>query len=181
MSVEAEAIQGTAEAVEATGGIAALGINAKIFVAQLVNFTIVLLVLWKWAYKPIVRLLEEREKKIAQSVKSAEEIEARMSRVETEQEEMLRDAKAQAQKVIDDAMAVAEERKVEMVEKTKREVERVISQGKTQLVAEREAMIREARKDLIEIALSATKKIIGDEINEKKSHSLAEEVVRKMT
>ena len=104
-----------------------------------------------------------------------------MTRVSEEREDILRGAKAQAQKIADDAMEQAETRRVEMVEKAKHEVELVISQGKTQLNTERENMIREARKELIEIAVSATKRIIGEEINEKKATSLAEEVVRKMT
>ncbi len=174
-------VQAVAEAVESTGGIAALGLNAKIFVAQLINFTVVLLVLWKWAYKPIVKLLEERQTKIEKSVKGAEEIEERLKASAGDREKMLREAKAEAQKVLDEAMVTAEERKAEMVASAKREVERVILQGKNQLVAEREAMVREARKDLVEVALSATKRIIGEEINEKKATSLAEEVVRKMT
>lgn len=174
-------VQAAAEAIESTGGIAALGLNAKIFIAQLINFAVVLLVLWKWVYKPIVRLLEERQHKIEQSVKNAEEIEARMKSLDVERREILTQAKAEAQSVVDEAMRSAEARKAEMVEKTKREVERVIMQGKTQLNLERETMIREARKDLIEIAVSATRRIIGEEISDKKANSLAEEVVRKMT
>ena len=167
--------------MESTGGIAALGINGKIFLAQLVNFTIVLLVLWKWAYKPIIRLLEERQHKVEKSVKDAEEIEARLKTLAGEREDVLKTAKAEAQTVVDEAMAEADLRKTEIVEKTKREVERVIVQGKAQLVQEREAMVREARKDLVDVALAATKRIIGEEMNEKKATSLAEEVVRKMT
>ncbi len=167
--------------MESTGGIAALGINGKIFLAQLVNFTIVLLVLWKWAYKPIIRLLEERQHKVEKSVKDAEEIEGRLKALAGEREDVLKTAKAEAQTVVDEAMAEADLRKTEMVEKTKREVERVIVQGKAQLVQEREAMVREARKDLVDVALAATKRIIGEEMNEKKATSLAEEVVRKMT
>ncbi|MEK9130693.1 MAG: F0F1 ATP synthase subunit B [Patescibacteria group bacterium] len=166
---------------EPTGGIAALGIDLKIFIAQLINFTIVLLVLWKWAYKPIVRLLEERQKKIEASVKGAEAIEERMKGMAAERTDLLKKAKAEAQAVVDEAMVTAEGRKTEMIDKTKREVERVIIQGKAQLSAEREAMIRSARKELAEVAVAATKRIIGEEINEKKAASLAEEVVRKMT
>ena len=163
------------------GGIATLGLNGQIFLAQLINFAIVLFVLWRFAYKPIVKLLEERQAKIEKSVVDATAIEARMKGMETEHADMIRQAKAEAQKVVDAAMVAAESNKTEMIDKAKREVERVIMQGKTQLQAEREAMIRDARKELVDIALAATKKIIGEEMNEKKAASLAEEVVRKMS
>lgn len=166
---------------EPTGGIASLGLDLKIFIAQLVNFTVVLLVLWKWAYKPVVRLLEERQLKIEKSIEEAQLIEQRLQALDAERLQVLKKAKTEAKVVIDQAMQTAEARKGEMVDKTKREVERVIMQGKAQLNIEREAMMRQARKDLVEVALAATKCIIGEEINEKKANSLAEEVVRKMT
>lgn len=173
-------LNAAAEATEATGGIGALGLNAKIFVAQLVNFTIVLLVLWKWAYKPIVRLLDERQHKIEKSVKDAQEIEQRLSRLDGEREEVLTAARHEAKARVEDALAGAEGRRQEILEKTKGEVERVIVQGKQQLVQEREAMMREARKELAEIVVEASRKIVASEINEKKAASLAEEVIRKM-
>ncbi|MEK7665539.1 MAG: F0F1 ATP synthase subunit B [Patescibacteria group bacterium] len=166
--------------MEPTGGIGALGLDLKIFIAQLVNFTIVLLVLWRWAYKPIVRMLDERQKKIEQSVKDASEIESRLQRVELERVEVLKVAREQAKQSVGEALAGAEIRRQEVLEKTKVEVERVIAHGKQQLNQEREMMMRDARKELAEIIVVASQKIIVSELNEKKATSLAEEVIRKM-
>jgi F-type H+-transporting ATPase subunit b len=180
MSTETEVVQAAVEATEAVGGIGSLGINLKIFIAQLVNFTVVLLVLWKWAYKPIVRLLDERQHKIEKSVKDAQEIEQRLSRLSGEREEVLIAARQEAKARVEEALAGAEGRRQEILEKTKGEVERVIAQGKQQLAQEREAMMRDARKELAEIVVEASRKIVASEINEKKAASLAEEVIRKM-
>ena len=75
----------------------------------------------------------------------------------------------------------AEAMKADLTEKAKREVEKVVANGKAQLKAEQEAMMREARKEIVEVAIQAAKKILANEVDDKKSHSLAEEVVRKMT
>ncbi len=166
--------------MEPTGGIGALGIDLKIFLAQLVNFTIVLLVLWKWAYTPIVRLLDERQKKIEQSVKDAQAIEVRLSRLDGERDEILQAARGEGKLRVEEALVGAETRRQEILNKTKFEVERVIVQGKQQLALEREAMMRDARKELADIIVSATQKILTTELNEKKAASLAEEVIRKM-
>ena len=78
--VEEEAVSTriAAETVEATGGLGSLGLNVKIFIAQLINFAIVVLVLWKWVYNPIVALLEKRQTTIEKSLKEAKEIEEKM-------------------------------------------------------------------------------------------------------
>ncbi len=183
------AVEETTTAVEgheeSEGGIAAVagtfGLRGDIFVAQLVNFLIVLLVLWKFAYKPVMRMLEEREAKIAKSVADADAISVRVADLERERDEVIVTARKDAQAIMAEAVAQSEARKNEMVDAAKREVERVIAKSKQQLVVERETMLREVRKDIVDIAMKAAARIIHTDIDEKKSQSLAEEVVRKMT
>jgi F-type H+-transporting ATPase subunit b len=175
----------TTSTTEEAGGIAGVastfGLRGDLFLGQLTSFLIVLGVLWLFAYKPILKLLAEREERIAQSVKSAEDIEKRVLASDKERAEKLAEAQKEAQAVILKAVADTEIRKEEMVDAAKREVERVIQKGKEQLKEEQAAMMLEARKDLVEIAVKAAAKIISTEMDEKKSKSLAEEVVRKLT
>lgn len=180
-ATEVEIAKATIETAESAGGIGVFGLNGKIFLAQLINFAVVVLILWRWAFRPIVRLLDERQKKIEKSVNDAQEIEKRLQNVELERQETLRQAKEEAQKHLTEVKAIAEEKKNELIEKTKEEVEKVITAGKRQLAAERETMIQEARQELATIALSAARKIIEDEVDEEKGMALAEAVVKKMT
>lgn len=173
------------QATEEAGGIGAVagtfGLRGDIFAAQLVNFVIVLAVLWKFAYTPIMRMLEEREAKIAKSVADADAIAARVADLERERTEVITAARKEAQAILTEAAAQSEERKNEMVEAAKREVERVIAKSKQQMAVERETMLHDVRKDIVDIALKAAARIIHTDMDEKKSQSLAEEVVRKMT
>ncbi|MFA5946796.1 MAG: ATP synthase F0 subunit B [Patescibacteria group bacterium] len=157
------------------------GLQPALFAGQLVNFLIVLGVLWIFAYKPILKMLAEREARIEKSVKDAQEIEKRVLANEKERAALLASAQKEAQELHAKTVLEAEARKVEMVEAAKREVERVIQKGKEQLKDEHTAMMIEARKDLVEIAVKAAAKIISTDMDEKKSKSLAEEVVRKLT
>jgi len=166
---------------EAAGPLGSLGINPTFFAAQLINFLIVVLVLWRFAYKPIVKMLDDRSEKIEKSLKQADEIEKRVTNLEGERETVIKKAKAQATKILEEARSEAELRKTETVSAAKREVERVVIQGKSQLVKEKEIMLREARKDMVEIAVIAATKILRNQVNEKKAQSFAEEAVRKMT
>lgn len=172
--------QQTAEAVEATGGLGMLGINLKIFIAQLINFVIVLLVLWRWVYTPLVRLLDQRSARIEQSMKQADEIEKRMKEVEEDQKRIVNQAKVEAAAILDVARMDSERRKKELLEAAKTEVQRVVTQGKEQLQMEKTNMIREAKSELIEIAIAAATKVLKESVSEKTSHKLAEEVVEKM-
>ena len=156
------------------------GLNGQMFTAQLINFLLVLIVLWRFAYRPIVRMLDEREEKIEKSVKQADEIEKRVSEIEKERDEVMNTARREAQEIADKAHKQGEERREEIIGAAKREVERVIVKGKEQLVAEKEAMMRELKKEIIDIAMKAATRSAEDQIDESKSKSLAEEAVRKM-
>lgn len=171
-------------AEEASGPAAVLGtfgLRGDVFAAQLVNFLLVLLVLWKFAYKPIMKMLAEREAKIAKSVVDAEAIEHRVREFEVEREALLTAARKEAQQIVTEAMAQSDVRRNEMIDAAKREVERVIAKGKAALETDREAMLRDVRKDIVDIAMKAAARILHEGVTEKKSQSLAEEVVRKMT
>lgn len=173
-------IQQTAEAVQAAGGIGALGLNLKIFIAQLLNFAVVLLVLWKWAYKPIVKILEERQEKIERGVKQAQEVEQRVQDLERERGEVIAQAKSEAAKVLDDVRTLAEDRKKELLAKAKEEVKSVVVQGKAQLEAQKIQMIVEAREDIAALAVEAARKILADGVDEKEATRLASEVIDEM-
>lgn len=177
-------VQLAAEAVqvsESAGGIGTLGINLKIFLAQLFNFAIVLLVMWKWAYKPIVKLLEERQEKIERGVKQAADVEKRVQELEQEREQVITQAKSEAAKVLEEARAVAEDRKKDLLGRAKQEVQGVVAQGKVQLEAQKTQMIREAREEIAALAVEAARKILADGVDEKRATKLAGEVINEMS
>jgi F-type H+-transporting ATPase subunit b len=156
-------------------------LRGDLLIAQLVNFLLVMIVLWRFAYKPIMKMLEEREHKIADSVNQAEAIEKRLRAADDEYSAVLQKARQEAQQLLEKATADTDVRKQEMIEAAKREVERVIVKGKQQLEEERSNMLIAARKDMVDIAVTAAAKIVSEGLTEKKSQSLAEEVVRKLT
>ena len=157
------------------------GVNVPGFLGQLVNFLIVLAVLWAFVYRPITKLLDERKETIANSVRQAEEIEARLKAVEEEREGILLAAKKEAQGIAQTAQEQAEAKQKKGVAQAKREVERVVIRGKMQLAEEKKHMIREMKKDIVDIAMKAASRVVQDGFDEKRSQSLTEEVVRKMT
>lgn len=175
----------TETATEATNPVEAVagqfGLNAPIFIAQLVNFLIVLAVLWMFVYKPVIKFLDERAEKIDKSVKDAELIEKRLQEIIAEREEVLAAARKESSALLEKAQADAELRGQEMVTSAKREVERVIAKGKQSLAEDQETALRELRKEIIDLSLKAATRILQKEVDPKKAQSIAEEVVRKMS
>ncbi len=184
MSAQAEIAQettGTIEESQEATGIAALGINGTWFIAQLLNFIIVLLIFWKWVYKPVVKMLDRRAETIEKSLKDAKTLETRVAKLEVERTKVIADAKAEATGILETTRKDAEDRKQEMLAKTKAEVERVIKDGKARLLKEKEAMIQDAKKDIATIAVEAARKVLADSVDAKKSQAMAEEAVELLT
>lgn len=180
MSEEAQIAHEAAQAVESSGGLGTLGINLKIFIAQLVNFLVVLLVLWKWAYTPIVKMLEKRSETIEKSLQDAEQIEKRLADLEGERQSVINEAREEASKIVEQAKVDAETRREDMLNKAKGEVESIVASGKSQLQQEKEAMLRQARDGMVEIAVAASQKILQESVDENKARAMASEVVEKM-
>lgn len=180
VQVVAEAAVDMVHVTEASGGLGTLGINLKIFLAQLVNFLIVLFVLWKWAYTPILRMLDERRGKIEASVQQAQEIDQRMGVLEEEQKTVLSEARAQGSELLETARVQAEERKRKMVEQARQEVATIVAQGKAQLQAEKQEMLRSTREEMAGMAVEAARKILGEAVGEQEAQVMAKDVVGEM-
>ena len=94
---------------------------------------------------------------------------------------MIKQAKLEAEAIIEEARGGAEQQKIAMLATAKQEVTQVVQQGKRQLQAEKNLMLQEARKDIIDLAIQASEKILSASVNEKKAQAIAEEVIESLT
>ena len=96
----------------AAGGVREIaetfGLNWPHFIAQVVSFCIVAFLLHRFAYKPILQVLEERRLRIAEGLANADKIKAELARAEEQRKQILTEAGGQATKIIEEARAVAE-------------------------------------------------------------------------
>lgn len=166
--------------IEEAGGIAALGINWQVFIAQLVHFLIILFIFWKWIYGPIIKILDKRATTIEKSVQQAKEIEERVAKLETERQEIITAAKASASHRIEEAQTTAEARKNDILIQAKGEVEKVVKAGREQLVKDKETMLLEMKKEIVEITIAAAKRVLKEGVSEKESKKIAEATIEKL-
>src|ERR1700678_215916 len=85
------------------------GISTPFILAQIINFTVVAFILWKFAFKPVLATLDERQKKIASGLQYADDMKAKLEAVQQESVASAKRAQAEATKIIDEARKAAKE------------------------------------------------------------------------
>lgn len=145
--------------------ISKLGIDAKLLIAQVVNFVILLIVLKKFIYGPVLEKLEQRRGMISKSVDDAKKSEALLKEIEQMRLEMIAQTKKVTLDMIEQAAKTAEATKHSIVEAARHEVQQVHEQSKLQLAREKEKMLKEAGEELGRLVVTATEKIIEREFS----------------
>lgn len=169
----AVAVAQTAHAEESVLG--ALGVNWKLFIAQLANFAVVLFVMWKWVYTPLLKIIDARTAKIDKGLQDADAALAAKAGAEKAAEEAIVTARREAQRILEESQKQAEAHRSEAKAKTQAELTALIQQGKDTLAAEKEKMVQSARAEIAELAVDAAKKALGATLTESQKKALLEE------
>ncbi|MDD5415986.1 MAG: F0F1 ATP synthase subunit B [Candidatus Daviesbacteria bacterium] len=157
------------------------GINPILLAAQAVNFAILLFILKKFMYKPILKVLEERKKRIAESLKNAEEIEKRLQETNEKIDAMIGKAANEAQKIIDESKKEG----VLYLEETKiragRMAEELIKKSEEAARAETAKMQQEVMNKVAEIVAVGLQKVTGKILNKKDQREIIERSVKNLS
>lgn len=160
--------------------IQALGLDWRIFLAQFVNFSVLIFVLWRFAYKPVFNILEERRKKIAQGVQNSEEAEIKLQEAENHKKEIITEARREANLIIEEAKLKAETRYQEIVGRSKEDVRGIIAEEKSKIETEKNLAISEIKNRISELTILAVEKILAEKIDDKKDTELITKVVKEL-
>ncbi|MEN9558513.1 MAG: hypothetical protein RL141_882 [Candidatus Parcubacteria bacterium] len=154
------------EVAEDTGVLGTLGINAPLFVAQLVNVAIVLAVLHFFVFKPLTKTLEARRKKIEEGVANAAEADTRLASAKTTEASLLANAKAAAHKTMDEARTAGDAERKARVDKAAEEIDQQVQDAKEKISTERTQAKEAVRREVAGLVLAATKKVTSGELDE---------------
>ncbi len=152
-------------------------IDWKLLIAQAVNFTIVLGVLWLFAMKPLMKIMKEREDKIKASIANAEKIEIAMEQIKKDKEKEVKKGRKEAQALINKAEKEAEDVRRQKLEKSNKETEKILHDAERQIRAERELMVRDVKDELGGLVALALGRIAGGNIDEKTHRKLIDETI----
>jgi len=130
------------------------GFNPTLFIAQIINFLIILFVLKKILYKPVLDMLNKRAQDIEKGVKDNEKAEKLLSEAETKESEILQSAQLKAEKIIADAKAEAIESRTQIEESARKESEKILSQARETIEIETKQAEEHLTKKIGSIAIS---------------------------
>ncbi|HEX5414345.1 MAG TPA: F0F1 ATP synthase subunit B [Chloroflexota bacterium] len=154
-----------------------LGITLSAFVAQLINFVLLLVILRAVAYKPIIKMLDERSARIRESMERAEEIKAQAERTEAEFAQRISEARREGQEIISQAEKIAERLRQEEIEKTRQLVDEQRERALEAIAREREAAISELRKQVANLAVLAAGRAVGRSLDQESHQRLIHEAL----
>jgi F-type H+-transporting ATPase subunit b len=155
-----------------------LGIDWKLLIAQIVNFLVLLFVLWKFAYGPVLAMLEKRQKKIEKGLVDADEAHKKLAESAELQKEILRKARTEAKDIVEKAREQAEKSKSEIAVESKAQAEKIIAGAKAEIEQEKQKTIAEIKAEIGGLVVAATEKIIDEKMDEKKDKELIEKVIK---
>ncbi|MBK9139106.1 MAG: F0F1 ATP synthase subunit B [Verrucomicrobia bacterium] len=138
-----------------------LGIQWPKLIAQLINFAIVLFVLWKWAYKPVLQMLELRRTKIAESVANADKIKQELARTEQARQEILAKADSEANKLIEEARAAAARLLEQETQKAVATANQIVIKAREANEAELARMKAELRREMGRLVVATAAQVTG--------------------
>ena len=138
-----------------------LGISLSSFIAQLVNFGILLVLLYLVAYKPILKMMDGRTARIKESLEQAEVMKKQAEAAEVEFKKQIVEASKQGQAVIERASKTADEIRQRAQEEAKGDAEALVERARADIRRERDEIIDELRKEFADLTILAAGKVIG--------------------
>ncbi len=161
----------------AEGGIGALGINLPSLIAQLINFTFLLIVLG-WVFKRFLfPLLDERRKRIQEGLEASEEAKKRLAQTETETAAELEKARQEGQGLIGQAQQMSARLQEEARQSARAEGETLLERARSEIQLERDAAIADLRREFADLTITAAERVIRRSLDRKAHQELIEEVL----
>lgn len=156
------------------------GVEPILLFSQIISFVVVAALLQKFAYKPIVDVLEERRKKIAESLENAEKIKRQLADAEAKHAEILARANVEAQKMIEEARASAATFAEQRQQQAIADAEQIISKAREALELERNRAFADLRREVSRLVIETTGKVAGKILTPDDQKRLSEEAAREI-
>ena len=178
LAAEGGIVDSLVESAQRTGDT--FGFNAWLFFSQIISFLVVAFLLQKFAYKPILAVLEDRRKRIADGLANAEKIKQQLAESEQRYQEILTKANAEAQKMIDDARASAAAVKEKETQRAIGEAEQILTKAREAAALEHTKMLSELKREVGRLVIGTTAKVTGKVLTAEDQKRLSEEAAREV-
>ncbi|MBX4187176.1 MAG: F0F1 ATP synthase subunit B [Candidatus Doudnabacteria bacterium] len=177
--IAATEVASEAAAQKASGGVlGTLGINWKLFLAQLVNFGIVLFVFWRWIVKPLGTTLTQRQERIESGLKNADRMDAEKKKFEEWKIGEMRKVRNEADNILRTTTDTANKIKQETIVEAQHQANKLLDQAKANIDSEKNQMLKEVKQEIATLVVTASEKILRHKLDPKKDHELINESLK---
>jgi F-type H+-transporting ATPase subunit b len=162
-------------------GIADLGINLPVLVAQLVNFTILLVVLRAVAWGPLTKMLDERSERIRESLNAADQAKAQVAESERQVQDQVEAGRRDAQNLIAQAQEISNRIQADARTQAQADADATLARARNEIQLERDTAIAELRKEFADLTISAAEKVITTSLDRNQHRRLIDEALAEST
>ena len=153
-------------------------LDPGLFVWTIITFLILLGVLTKFAWKPLLKALETRENEISQSLEDAKKAKQELERLSAEGDEIIAKARSEAQGIVSEGKKAAEQLTATTLNKAKEEAMANLSAAKEQIKIERDKAIVEIKGEVVNLSLSIAEKLVKKNLSKEDNKSLIDESLK---
>ncbi|MGI6092381.1 MAG: F0F1 ATP synthase subunit B [Veillonellaceae bacterium] len=154
-------------------------LNATL-IAQIINFLLLVAILTKLAYKPLMKALEERKNRIEASIDQADRAQKEAEELKRQYQEQLAKARAEAQNIVEKATRLAEQTKDEILTAARAEHAKLLKEAQDEISRERERALSELRGEVVALSMAAATKIIEKNLDAETNSKLVTDFINKL-
>ena len=155
-------------------------LDPGLFVWTILTFLLLVFVLAKFAWKPLLKMLQDREDMIRSSLEDAEKAKSELERLNEESEAIMAKARSEAQSILADGKAAAEKVKDGIIAKSKEQANKIREDAGNLIQVEKDKAISEIKEEVVNLTLSVAEKLIQKNLSDADNKSLIEESLKKV-
>ncbi|HEX6349940.1 MAG TPA: F0F1 ATP synthase subunit B [Candidatus Dormibacteraeota bacterium] len=156
-----------------------LNINATFWI-EVAAFLLMLGILWRYVYPRVMEAAEARQKAIAAELEEAEKARQEAQKQLEDAQKQLDDARAQAQDVIAGASRSADQLREELRQKAEEDAKRLVERSRVEIVAERQKALDSVRREVAELVVEATERVIGESLDDARHKKLIDNAIKEV-
>jgi F-type H+-transporting ATPase subunit b len=157
-----------------------LDINPGLIIWTMITFVLLLIVLGKFAWKPILQALHTREQEIADALKKAEEAKKDAERMMLENKIAIEKASTETARLIAEGRAMAEQLKSDIVAKANESAKKMLDQAKDEIVREKDSAMAQLRSEVADLSISVAEKILDESLDGAKQKKMVDKVLQQL-
>jgi len=154
-----------------------LGIEWPILIAQVINFAILVAILGKFVYKPVMRMLDDRREGVRKALEREEKAAANLALAETDRDKILAQARAESTKLIEEVKKDAEETKKKLIVSAKEEIGKMHAEAEKKLRDERVRLVSEVKGEVGTLVVDTIEKTFGDVLDARAQGKMVEQAL----